>query len=179
MQRKSLHYEHIETTELQKFMKVGLLSSSQPTQTLPFHEICKKLRKWGLCYWKLSKWGTVLQFINDSLFSWHILRHRRSIGTTPTSFDLASEFNLCFNFMGDLNFEELVLQKSISDETHTYVEKENWHVNWWFTFFGRFLSCYAHIRLNESKLILKLYIPSTLNIDLILWHTKLIVCRKC
>ena len=26
----------------------------------------------------------------------------------------------------------------------------------------------------------KLYIPSTLNIDLILWHTQLIVCvRKC
>ena len=25
----------------------------------------------------------------------------------------------------------------------------------------------------------KLYIPNTLNIDLILWHTQLIVCRKC
>ena len=47
--------------------------------------------------------------------------------------------------------------------------KEEFHVTWqfrWFTMTFR------------SSLLSKLYIPSTLNIDLILWHTQLIVCAE-
>ena len=38
----------------------------------------------------------------------------------------------------------------------------------------------SDIQARSSRLVSKLYIPSTLNIDLILWHTQLIVCAvKC
>ena len=39
-----------------------------------------------------------------------------------------------------------------------------------------FSGSHNHEELKEGRRVPKLYFPSTLNIDLILWHTQLIVC---
>ena len=74
--------------------------------------------------------------------------------------------------------------------------KQEWHIlflhvytlNIWMQFLGEIIVIFVFRNENAKTFsseckdiscsVLKLYVPSTLNIDLILWHTQLIVCAE-
>ena len=91
-----------------------------------------------------------------------------------------------------------ILKQLMTKQIFEVLWCQNWQINWWFMYLNTYVLCMYILRpvwiwvqqwwgeipfwVSNSAFMCqpKLYITSTLNIDLILWHTQLIVCAiKC